>query len=45
VDLFTPEKAIITLENLYTNEDLKGVLLCRNLKKEAESILQKVNRR
>lgn len=39
MDLSTPEKAIITLEEFYTNQDLDGVFSCKNFEKEAENML------
>lgn len=38
-DLTTPEGAIITLENYYTQKDIEGVLSCKDFCKEAKNIL------
>lgn len=38
-DLTTPEGAIITIENYYSNNNLKGVLSCKDFEMEAENLL------
>lgn len=38
-DLTTPEGAIITIENYYLNNNLKGVLSCKDFEMEAENLL------
>jgi uncharacterized protein YegJ (DUF2314 family) len=39
-DSSTPEGAIITIENFYTDENLEGVLSCKNFFMEAENLLK-----
>lgn len=39
-DLTTPEGAIIKIENYYSNNDLKGVISCKDFEMEAESLLK-----
>lgn len=41
--LSTPEGAIITIENFYTNRNLEGVLSCKNFLMEAENLLKERN--
>lgn len=38
-DLTTPEGAIIKIENYYSNNDLKGVISCKDFEMEAENLL------
>lgn len=39
-DLKTPEGAIITIENFYSDKNLDGVLTCKNFLQEAENLLE-----
>lgn len=39
-DLSTPEGAIIRIENLYTEENLDGVISCKDFEMEAENMLR-----
>lgn len=38
-DLTTPEGAVIKIENYYSNNDLKGVISCKDFEMEAENLL------
>ncbi|MFZ4929790.1 DUF2314 domain-containing protein [Chryseobacterium sp. Mn2064] len=38
-DLTTPEGAIIKIENYYTEQNLEGVISCKDFEKEAENLL------
>lgn len=42
-DLETPEGAIIRIESFYSEEDLEGVLSCKNFMQEAENVLKERN--
>jgi uncharacterized protein YegJ (DUF2314 family) len=39
-DLTTPEGAIIKIENYYSDNDLKGVISCKDFEMEAENLLE-----
>lgn len=39
-DLTTPEGAIIKIENFYSNNDLNGVISCKDFEMEAENLLK-----
>lgn len=39
-DLTTPEGAIIKIENYYSNNDLNGVISCKDFEMEAENLLK-----
>ncbi|QDZ62235.1 hypothetical protein EVD20_04480 [Elizabethkingia bruuniana] len=39
-DLTTPEGAITKIENYYSNNDLKGVISCKDFEMEAENLLE-----
>lgn len=39
-DSSTPEGAIIKIENYYSNNDLKGVISCKDFEMEAENLLE-----
>ncbi|GAE66933.1 DUF2314 domain-containing protein [Chryseobacterium indologenes] len=39
-DFRTPEGAIITIENFYSDKNLSGVLSCKNFLQEAENLLE-----
>lgn len=40
LDLTTPEGAVIKTENYYSNNDLKGVISCKDFEMEAENLLE-----
>ncbi|UKB82743.1 DUF2314 domain-containing protein [Chryseobacterium sp. MEBOG06] len=42
-DLATPEGAIIKIENYYSNNDLKGVISCKDFEMEAENLLKETD--